>query len=496
MSEADAGRPLAVIDIGSNSVRLVIYERPARAPIALHNEKSLCGLGRGLAATGLLAPEAVTCALHAVRRFYLVARAMRAATIDVVATEAVRRAANGAEFLVQAGKACGGAVAVLSGDEEARTAAMGVAYSTYEPDGFSGDLGGGSIDLAQVGPDGPGPPYASLPLGTLPVAEALADGLPAALRLIEDRLLSVPWLRGAAAGRRFYVVGGGWRALGRVRLALTDNPLKIVHDYAVTGEEALRLARSIVALEPGELATLPGLPGRRAETVPAAALLLEHLVARLEPAELVFSAFGLREGRLFMQLPAEELARDPLLAGAEDFGRSRSHTPDTGTAMGAWTAGLFAAETPAQRRIRLAACILSDTAWREHPGARALEAFFRLVQYPFIGLGHTDRVLIAYTVFTRYEGSPHEPFLRPFLALLSEPERRRAEVLGTALQLGYRLSAGLPALLEGHRLLVGDGELRLRLAISQTAPDEASLRARLRALARALGMERFAVESV
>jgi exopolyphosphatase / guanosine-5'-triphosphate,3'-diphosphate pyrophosphatase len=230
--------------------------------------------------------------------------------------------------------------------------------------------------------------------------------------------------------------------------------------------------------------------------VAAAALLLEHLVARLEPAELVFSAFGLREGRMFMQLPAEELARDPLLAGAEDFGRSRSHTPDTGTAMGAWTAGLFAAETPAQRRIRLAACILSDTAWREHPGARALEAFFRLVQYPFIGLGHTDRVLIAYTVFTRYEGSPHDPFLRPFLALLSEPERRRAEVLGTALQLGYRLSAGLPALLEGHRLLVGDGELRLRLAISQTAPDEASLRARLRALARALGMERIAVEGV
>ena len=207
----------------------------------------------------------------------------------------------------------------------------------------------------------------------------------------------------------------------------------------------------------------------------------------------MFSAFGLREGRLFMQLPAEELARDPLLAGAEDFGRSRSHTPDTGTAMGAWTAGLFAAETPAQRRIRLAACILSDTAWREHPGARALEAFFRLVQYPFIGLGHADRVLIAYAVFTRYEGSPHDPFLRPFLALLSEPERRRAEVLGTALQLGYRLSAGLPALLEGHRLLVGDGELRLSLASAELAPDDELLNSRLKSVAKAMGAARHKI---
>lgn len=490
---AAAERPFAVVDIGSNSVRLVIYERLARAPIAFHNEKALCGLGRGLAATGLLPADAITCALQALRRFSLVARAMGAATLDVVATEAVRRAANGTEFLARAREACGCGVEVLSGDEEARTAAMGVACSFHRPEGYSGDLGGGSIDIARVGPGGPGAPYASLPLGTLPVGEAMAVGLPAAERMIEARLDALPWLAGAAAGRRFYVVGGGWRALGRIHLALTGSPLQIVHEHALGAGEAAGLCRDILALDEGALAELPGMPRRRSETVPAAALLLERVIRRLQPAEIVFSAFGLREGRLFMRLPPEELARDPLLAGAEALGRARSHMPGTGSAMAAWTAGLFAGETQAQRRVRIATCLLSDTGWRELPAGRALETFHHLVQYPFIGLTHAERVLIAYAVLTRYGGSPDHAFVRPFLALLSESDRRRAETLGVALQLGYQLSAGLPALLEAHRLTRADGELRLELAGTQVMPEPEALGRHLQTLAGRLGVERFRV---
>jgi exopolyphosphatase / guanosine-5'-triphosphate,3'-diphosphate pyrophosphatase len=288
-------------------------------------------------------------------------------------------------------------------------------------------------------------------------------------------------------------VGGGWRALGRVRLAITGAPLNVVHGYALSGEEAVRLGRSLAGLDAAELMTVPGLPRRRLETVPAAALLLERVVERLEPDEVVFSASGLREGRLFARLPPEELARDPLLAGAEAFGRARARSPGIGAALARWTEGLAGDETPARRRVRLAACELSDTGWRDHPGARAHEALFRLVQYPFIGLSHAERVAIAYTVFARYEGSPTDPFARPFLALLDEEGRRRAEVLGAALQLGYRLSGAVPALLEGGRLELGDGEVRLRLAGADGAPEEDILRPRLRALARAAGVERFRV---
>ena len=488
-----SARPFAVVDIGSNSIRLVVYERLCRAPIALFNEKSVCALGKSLATTGKLARPEIDGTLHALRRFAHIARALQVGEIEYVATEAVRRAENGADFLAEAERATGRRIAVLSGRDEARAAAMGVAYSFYRPQGVVGDLGGGSVDLSTVAPDGPGTTYGSLPIGTLPITRRLLEDQAAAAAFIDARLATVPWLAGAAAGSSFYVVGGGWRALARVRLALTDTPLKVVHDYRLSAEEAIRLGRSIAGLDDEELRTVPGMPGRRLETVRAAALLLERVVRRLEPERVVFSAFGLREGRAFAQLGADELAADPLVAGAQDFGAGRSRLPEIGGAMAHWTAPLFESETPSQLRLRLAVCEVSDSAWREHPAFRAREAFYRLAQYPFIGIDHAERALLAYAVFIRYEGSPEDLFIRPLLSLLGEPERRRAELLGAALQLGYRISAAVPELLRTSRLWIAGDELRLHLPAPDAAPDPDILRPRLRAVARALGLSRTKV---
>ncbi|MFZ1425693.1 MAG: hypothetical protein WAS21_02865, partial [Geminicoccaceae bacterium] len=332
---ATAG-PFAVVDIGSNSIRLVVYERLCRAPIALFNEKSLCELGKSLATTGRIGREETDSALHALRRFAHIAKALRAREIEYVATEAVRRAENGAEFLAAAERATGQAITVLSGHEEAHTAAMGIAYSFHAPDGVVGDLGGGSADLSMVTPDGPAAPYGSLPIGTLPLTRMMLEDRAATARFIDARLATLPWLAGAARNKSFYVVGGGWRALARIRLAMTDTPLKVVHDYRLNAEEAMTLGRSIAGLDQKELRTAPGMPGRRVETVRAAALLFERVVRVIEPDSVVFSAFGLREGRVFLRLPAEELAQDPLLAGARDFGRSRSRVAAIGSALGEW----------------------------------------------------------------------------------------------------------------------------------------------------------------
>lgn len=491
--EGERQGPFAVVDIGSNSTRLVVYERLCRAPIALFNEKAITALGRSLASTGRLGREEMEATLQALRRFAHIAAALRAHEVEYVATEAVRRATNGPEFLAMAERATGRPLTVLSGHEEAHTAAMGVAYSFYRPDGVVGDLGGGSVDISRVGPDGPMAPYGSLPLGTLPVTRMLLEGRAAAARLIDERLVGLPWLEGAARGKAFYVVGGGWRALARIRLAITDTPLKVVHDYRLSAEEAIRLGRSIAALDDEELLTVPGMPGRRMATVRAAALLLERVASRAQPDWVVFSAFGLREGRAFLRLTPEELLEDPLLAGARDFGAPRSRVPTIGRALGRWTAPLFPGESPAQRRLRLAACEVSDTAWREHPAFRAREAFYRLAQYPFIGLDHVERAFLAYACFIRYEGSPDDLFIRPILALLPEPERRRAELLGAALQLGYRVSAAVPDLLAASRLEVAGDELVLHLPDPAMAPAPDISRPRLRAVAKALGLGRFRV---
>jgi exopolyphosphatase/guanosine-5'-triphosphate,3'-diphosphate pyrophosphatase len=418
---------------------------------------------------------------------------LRAREVEYVGTEAVRRAANGAEFLAEAEQAIGRPVTVLSGHDEAHTAGMGIAYSFYQPSGVVGDLGGGSVDLSMVTPDGPAAPYGSLPIGTLPVTRMLLEDRAAATRLVDERLASLPWLRGCARARRFYVVGGGWRALARVRLAMTDTPLKVVHDYCLSADEAMKLGRTIAGLDEAELRTVPGMPGRRLETVRAAALLFERVVRHIEPDAVVFSAFGLREGRVFLRLSPEELQEDPLLAGTRDFGRIRSRVPEIGSAMGSWTGSMFRGETPAQRRLRLAVCDVSDSGWREHPAFRARESFYRLAQYPFIGLTHADRAFIAYAIFIRYEGRPDDLFIRPILSLLPEADRRRAELLGATLQLGYRISAAVPDLLETSRLEPAGDELRLHLPAPDAAPDPDILRPRLRSVAKALGLGKIKV---
>ena len=303
-----------------------------------------------------------------------------------------------------------------------------------------------------------------------------------AARLIDERLAGAALARGRRRGQRFYVVGGGWRALARIRLAMTDTPLKVVHDYRLSAEEAITLGRSIAAsttrsCRPCRACRAGG--WRRCGRRPCCSSGWCGARAR----SVVFSAFGLREGRLFLRLSPEELAEDPLLAGARDFGRTRSRLPSIGAAMGDWTAPVCPAETPEQRRLRLAVCEVSDSAWREHPAFRAREAFYRLAQYPFIGLDHAERAFIAYAVFIRYEGRPDDLFIRPILLLLPEAERRRAELLGAALQLGYRISAAVPDLLATSRLEIAGDELRLHLPAPDAAPDPDILNPRLRAVA-------------
>jgi exopolyphosphatase/guanosine-5'-triphosphate,3'-diphosphate pyrophosphatase len=488
--QAVADRPVAVIDIGSNSLRLVIYDRFGRAPLALLNEKSLCGLGRDLDSTGLLNPAAVACALHAIRRFVRMAAGMGVQWIDIIATEAVRRAENGAEFCAEAERAAGQPITVLSGEEEARFSALGVALSHLDATGIVADMGGGSLELARLVGGTVADELVSLRLGSLPIAGAYAKGTRQATALIDEALASAPWLDGAAAGGALYLVGGSWRALGRIRLARGSTPLRVIHGYSLSPDEAAELTQSLQDMKADKLKALPGMPGRRADTVQGAALLLERIIKRLRPARIVFSVLGLREGRLFQRLPAETRASDPLLEGAADLARASGRAPGIGPVMTQWTDGLFPAEPAQFRRLRQAVAELSDTGWREHPMSRAREEFFLIAQYPFIGVTHGELVFLAYALFIRYGGKRDDAAIQPMLDLLPEGWRRQAEILGDALSLAYRLSGGVPDLLDGTRLELHGRELRLHLGLDDVAPDLDALQPRLDRLATALEASR------
>ncbi|MDB5366339.1 MAG: exopolyphosphatase, partial [Rhodospirillales bacterium] len=127
---------VAVIDIGSNSIRLVVFEGLTRAPIQLFNEKVYCALGKTVAQTGKLNPDGVAQALASLTRFSRLLRGMEVAEVHVVATAAVRDAQDGSDFLKLLKTRAGLDVVLIDGDEEGRLSAQGVLSGTPEADGL------------------------------------------------------------------------------------------------------------------------------------------------------------------------------------------------------------------------------------------------------------------------------------------------------------------------------------------------------------------------
>ena len=491
--EIDAARVLgreqrhfAVIDIGSNSMRLVVYDDLTRAPFARFNEKSFVALGRGLGEDGRFTGEAIERALRAVRRFDAIRRAMGVDRVHVLATEATRKALNGGELVDAIRQATGLETRILSGDEEATYAALGVISGFFQPKGIAGDMGGGSLEVAEVLGDRVGERRVSMPLGALPVRTMMAEGLDVAKAGIDAILKeSLPPL---LTEPTFYAIGGGWRGLARVHIAETGGPVEVVHNHEIAADEARALAKRIARLSPEEVAALPDVPSRRVDTLAAAALVLWRVLKHLKPERVVFSVFGLREGWLFAQLDREEQYRDPLLEGAQAIGLPGARVPEFPAALGRFTDDLFPAESLRGRRVRLAVCALTDLAWRDHEKVRAAESFRRLLQFPFVGLSHPERAFIAVAIMARYGGEVDEGVKAVVRDLLPPAELRRAEILGRVLLLGHRVSASVPEILDRVRVRIGTDAVRLEVGAGVQVPDSDAVQARLRQLARAAGV--------
>ena len=284
-----AGRaPYAIIDIGSNSVRLVVYDQLGRAPLPRFNEKSLCRLGEGLAQTGAINADGFRRTIEALRRFRAIAEAMGVAKLDITGTEAIRRASNGPALAAAIRAETGLEVRILSGAEEARFAALGVICGFFRPIGTVGDMGGGSLEVTEALDDHVGDRWVSLQLGALPVEAMLAEGAPEAKRRI-DAILQES-LAPALGSPVFYAVGGGWRALANAHMQAVDAPVKVVQGYTLGASEARGFAKSLLRLSPAKLAAAPGVAERRARTLPAAAMVLDRLLKRLASERIVFSA--------------------------------------------------------------------------------------------------------------------------------------------------------------------------------------------------------------
>jgi exopolyphosphatase/guanosine-5'-triphosphate,3'-diphosphate pyrophosphatase len=471
--------PTGIIDIGSNSVRLVVYAGPARIPTPIFNEKVLAGLGTGLQQGGRLHDEAREKALGALERFKLLLDHMRVKHTQTVATAAIRDAEDGPEFVREVER-IGLQCKVLSATEEAALAGEGVLSGIPDASGIVGDLGGGSLELVEVG-SGVTSGSLSLPLGVLRL-DASPEGEGAARKLLQDALRKSS-LKSAARGRALYMVGGSWRALARIDMLATDFPLPITHQYRMKPGRAKELRKLVRTADPhfGSAAAAP-----RLASAPAAAMLLELLVDELEPSQLVVSTYGIREGLLYSRLAGHAREVDPLIAEARDAGGGEHRFGQHGDLLDAWIAPLFDDE-PKMRRLRLTSCLLADVAWQSNPGFRADRGIEMALHGNWVAINPAGRVIIAQALSASF-GRDRLPDSR-LIQLAKDEQLSRARCWGEAMRLGQRLSGGVGSVLKRTSLSVANGALELRVRRGEEALVGDQVQRRLLRLAELLGRE-------
>lgn len=483
---------VAIIDIGSNAVRLVVFDGLNRAPFRIHNERNICNLGADLGKTGCLNPDSVKKALNSIRRFSGLLAAMKITNIRAVATAAVRDAKDGKNFIDTVQNEFGLTIEVIDGEEEARLSALGVLANGFGSDGVIGDFGGGSLELIVV-ENGEVQHKASLPLGS---HRLLTEKSRAAQKeMVEKHLANVSFLQ-ECEGKDFYAMGGAWRSMATAHMFMSQYPFRLLDHYQVGGQKAIEFAGLLAKETPATLEKTVGMSKKRLRDIGVAALAMEVLFKKISPRRLIFSGTGLREGLVYDQLSPVIQQHDALIAGCAKIALKISRFDDLKAfkILSQWMEPLFAGQDAAFMRLMQASCLLSDTGWFEHEEYQASHAFERILVMPFYGIDHPGRAFLAITQYVRYKGyvrrdGHHEEVIKPALKLLADRTIDQAAIIGLAQRMGYLLTGGALGLLRQTELELTPKQLILKLNESSDALNADVIHEAMEALADKMGRE-------
>ncbi len=442
-------RPLSIIDIGSNSIRLVIYEGIARSPTILFNEKMLAGLGRGIVTTGKLDPDAMRRAISEFARFRALSEQAQAQSLHVIATAAAREAENGPEFIARAEDILGTEIKVLTGRQEAHYSALGIISGFRPADGIAGDFGGGSLELVDVSGKTIGDGI-TLPLGGLRLQEMAQNSPKAATKIARTELIRAQLLR-AGQGRTFYCVGGTWRNLARLHMMVHGYRLNVMHHYEMPMDGLSHFLKQVASGDFDKMNGIDRISKNRRALLPYGATTLLEVIRAMKPQKVVMSAFGVREGYLYSLLPNAEQEKDALISAAEELAILRARSVTHSRELAEWTGESFKVfgieESENDIRYRQAACLLADIGWRAHPEYRGIQSLNIIAHASFIGVDHPGRAFIALANLFRHEGVFEDAFSPEMRALATPHYVERARILGALLRVVYLLSASMPGVI-------------------------------------------------
>jgi len=456
-SSLQNNKKIAVIDIGSNSVRMVVYEEASRFLVPIFNEKVLCELGRGLSESGMLCPSGRIKAKEAIATYVKILRSIGIDNVYVFATAAVRDARDGMEFAKEITKGGGGfiglksalgvGVTILSGEEEATYGALGVISSIHDVHGVVGDLGGGSLELVSVEHDRPLSKI-SLPIGHFRVMDA-THGKPKNASKFLNKILKHEQSLGELKGKTFYAVGGGFRAIAKVHITMCAHPIRVIHNYAIASQELFPLLEALISSSKADASKFAGLSDDRSETIQYSAAILRKVIEMGEPSEVVFSAYGVREGFVYSMLTDKIRMQDSLIASSAHLSKLSGVDSSYSFALLRWLKASMGKLSGWQERIVEAASALSEISWCEHPDYRAEFAFQRAIEFPLIGIDHKGRAMLAVSLYHRYKTKPKKYFQEIVGAILNGEEIRFAVTLGLLMGVAGKYSRADAHALEG-----------------------------------------------
>jgi len=473
-----------VIDVGSNSVRLVVFDGAARSPAYFYNEKVLCGLGRDLKETGRLHVEGRASALAAIQRFVALAVQMKLTVLSAVATAAVREAEDGPDFVAEVLETTKLPVQIATGQEEAKLSAQGVLLGWPEAEGLVCDIGGSSMELARIEKRRIVAAETS-PLGPLGLQSIPADALDTHIRSTIEELVE----KVAGTSKRLYLVGGSWRAISRIDMSRREYPLHVLHEYQMTPEQLTDTCQWVRNQSREELARIQDVSSARMALAPMATRVLEPLIDILAPETVAVSSYGLREGMLYAHMTSTIRRLDPLIEAARNMEASSARFPGFGDALYRWIKPIYADAPSSERRLIRAACLMHDVNWRAHPDYRAEVCFESVTRANLGGITHPERVFLGFALLGRYRVASKVPLAENALSLLGADEVRRSTILGRVMRLGAMLSGGVPALLRLSRLTADDNELTLILNKTAQAHATEVVEKRLASLANAMDLD-------
>lgn len=493
-------RQLAVIDIGSNSVRLVIYDVFGAHFTPVYNEKILAGLGRDLRETGRLSEKGKQMCREALLRFSHIIEARGLSAPIVGATAAMRVAKDAPEFVAAILEETGFDISPISGEDEARFAALGLLSSNDRRVGIGADLGGASLELMKIEPalkeDGANVQGISLPLGPFDaIGGNLSDLTSAeyAARIgdLDQALAKVPaYLEGQDI---LYLVGGAWRNLASVHQKRIGYPLRTLQGYRLPVLAAQDLAHWAWTDGITDVLNWPGMRKARAETLPYAGLMLERLIHRFSPKYVVISMAGLREGLVWNTLPEPVKNRDALIDGCRDFARGFVQAEHFGPPLYRFLSPLLsiiprAFNEEVDSRLLQAACHLAGLGKNLHPDHRAELVFEDVLYAPVSGLSHEARVFLSLSLFRSYTAKRQPPVTGLVEDLLTEAQRNAAACVGEAIRLGIVATGRTPSLLDDFNLEVKGEALHLSCSLDRGEMITKQVNYRLAKLAKLLAL--------